>query len=215
MGTRPARLIVAIFAALAMTVLVSARSAFSQDAEDSAAVADASSEPTGPALDEDADAADKVLEIPQVACADDGVSVPCTDGTDADADGAAVNASSPGAPPTPDDETADARSPNQDWGTLNEYQNEPAYGVPYAGYPSRMTVAVGNPMTVAVGTMNRPSPFPASPYVPMSSPLTQVARPPLNPGPWMLSPSMSPFSHPAGNPMIGMTMSRRSFRFHR
>jgi hypothetical protein len=207
MGTRLARLIVAIFAALAMTVLVSARAAFSQDAEDSAAVADASSEPTGPALDEDADAADKVLEIPQVACADDGVSVPCTDGSDEDADGAAVNASSPGAPPTPDDETADARSPNQDWGTLSEYQNAPAYGVPYAGYAS--------PMTVAAGTMNRPSQFPASPYVPMSSPLTQAARPPLNPGPWMLSPSMSPFSHPAGNPMIGMTMLRRSFGFHR
>jgi len=209
MGTRPARLIVAIFAALAMTVLVSARSAFSQDAEDSAAVADADLEPTGPALDGDVETADKVLEIPQVACADDGVSVPCTDGSDEDADagGETINASSPGAPPTVDDETADARSPNQDWGTPADYQNEPAYGVPYAGYAS--------PMTGAVGTMNRPSPFPASPYVPMSSPLTQAARPPLNPGPWMLSPSMSPFSHPAGNPMIGMTMSRRSFRFHR
>ena len=209
MGTRLARLIVAIFAALAMTVLVSARAAFSQDVEDSAAVADADLEPTGPALDGDVDTADKVLEIPQVACADDGVSVPCTDGTDADADagGETINASSPGAPPTVDDETADARSPNQNLGTPADYQNEPAYGAPYAGYPSRITVAVG--------TMNRPSQFPESPYVPMSSPLTQAALPPLNPGPWMLSPSMSPFSHPAGNPMIGMTMLRRSFKFHR
>jgi len=202
-STRPARLIVVIFAALAMTVLVSARAAFSQDAEDSAAGADASGEPAGPALDGDAETGDKVLEIPQVACADDGVSVPCADGSDEYAD--AINAPSPGAPPTLDDDTADARSPNQDWGTLDDYQNEPAYGVPYAVYSYRMTVAVG--------TMNRPSPSPASAYVPMSSPLTQAARPPLNPGPWMISPSMSAFSHPAGSPMMGMTMSHPSFGF--
>ena len=206
-STRPARLIVAIFAALAMTVLVSARAAFSQDAEDSAAAADVSWEGPGrsldPALDGDAETGDKVLEIPQVACADDGVSVPCADGSDEDAD--AINAPSPGAPPTLDDDTADARSPNQDWGTLDDYQNEPAYGVPYAVYSYRMTVAVG--------TMNRPSPSPASAYVPMSSPLTQAARPPLNPGPWMISPSMSAFSHPAGSPMMGMTMSHPSFGF--
>src|ERR1019366_7016844 len=178
MGTRLARLIVAIFAALAMTVLVSARAAFSQDAEASAAVADADLEPTGPALDGNVDTADKVLEIPQVACADDGVSVPCTDGSDADADagGETINASSPGAPPTVDDETADARSPNQNLGTPADYQNEPAYGAPSG---------------------------------PRSTPLPRAPRPPLNPGPWMLSPAMSPFSHPAGNPMIGMTMSRR------
>jgi len=186
-----------------MTVLVSARAAFSQDAEDSAAGADASGESIGPALDGDAETGDKVLEIPQVACADDGVSVPCADGSDEDAD--AINAPSPGAPPTLDDDTADARSPNQDWGTLDDYQNEPAYGVPYAVYSYRMTVAVG--------TMNRPSPSPASAYVPMSSPLTQAARPPLNPGPWMISPSMSAFSHPAGSPMMGMTMSHPSFGF--
>ena len=207
-STRPARLILVIFAALAMTVLVSARAAFSQDAEDSAAVADASWEPTGPAVDEDAATADKVLEIPQVTCAKDGVSVPCADGSDEDADddGQAINASSPGAPTTLDDDTADAQSPNQDWGTLDDYQNEPAYGVPYAVYPY--------PMTVAAGTMNRPLPFPASAYAPMSSPLTQAARPPLNPGPWLLSPSMSPFSHPAGSPMMGMTMSHPLFGFH-
>jgi hypothetical protein len=190
-----------------MTVLVSARAAFSQDAEDSAAAADVSWEGPGrsldPALDGDAETGDKVLEIPQVACADDGVSVPCADGSDEDAD--VISAPSPGAPPTLDDDTADARSPNQDWGTLDDYQNEPAYGVPYAVYSYRMTVAVG--------TMNRPSPSPASAYVPMSSPLTQAARPPLNPGPWMISPSMSAFSHPAGSPMMGMTMSHPSFGF--
>jgi len=208
MSMRPARLIVAIFAALAMTVLVSARAAFSQDAEDSAAGADAGWEGTGPAVDEGAGMAEKVLEIPQLTCANDGVSVPCADGSDedADADGQAVNASSPGAPPTLDDDTADARGPNQDWGTLDDYQNEEAYGVPCAVYPY--------PMTVAVGTMNRPSSLPASAYAPMSSPLTQAARPPLNPGPWMISPSMSPFSHPAGNPIMGMTMSHPSFGLH-
>ncbi len=212
MGTRLARLIVAIFAALAMTVLVSARAAFSQDAGDSAAVADASREGTGPALDGDAETADKVLEIPQVACADDGVSVPCADGSDeegddSDEDGETINASSPGAPPTLDNSSADARSPNGDLGTPDEYQNQPAYAVPYVVY--------AYPVTAAAGTMNRPSPFPASRYAPMSGPLTQAARPPLNPGPWMLSPSMSAFSRPAGNPMIGMTMLRRSFAFHR
>ncbi len=209
MGTRLARLIVAIFAALAMTVLVSAPAAFSQDAGDSTAAADASREGTGPALDGDAETADKVLEIPQVACADDGVSVPCSDGSDeeGDDDGETIYASSPGAPPTLGGDTADARSPNQDLGTPDDYQNQPANGVPYVVY--------AYPMTAAVGTMNRPSPFPASPYAPMSSPLTQVARPPLNPGPWMLSPSMSAFSRPAGNPMIGMTMLRRSLAFHR
>ncbi len=212
MSTRPARLIVAIFAALAMTVLVNARAAFSQDAEDSAAGTDASWEPAGsavdPAVDEDAPTADKVLEIPQLTCATYGVSVPCDDGSDenADDDGQAINAPSPGAPPTLDDDTADASQPNQDWGTLDDYQNEQAYGVPYAVYPYLVTVAAG--------TMNRPSPFPASPYVPMSSPLTPAARPPLNPGAWMIPPSMSPFSHPAGNPMMGMTMSHPLFGFH-
>ena len=168
---RPARLIVAMFAAFAMTVLVNARAAFSQDAEDSAAGTDASLESTGPAIDEDAQTADKVLEIPQLTCATDGVSVPCDDGADADADagGQAINAPSPGAPPTLDDDTADASSPNQDWGTVDDYQNEQAYGVPYAVYPY--------PTILAAGTMNRPSPFPASAYVPMSSPLTRGRAP--------------------------------------
>lgn len=205
---RPARLVVAMLAALAMTALVGARAAFSQDADDSAAGADASWERTGPAIDEGAETANEVLEIPQVACGEDGVPVACADGSDedADADGQAINASSPGVPPTLDDDTADARLPNQDWGTIDDYQNEPAYAVPYAVYPY--------PMAVAAGTMNRPSTFPASAYIPMSSPLTQAARPPLNPGPWMLSPAMSPFSHPAGSPMMGITMSHPSFGFH-
>jgi len=90
MSTRPARLIVAIFAALAMTLLVNARAAFSQDAEGSAAGTDASWEPAGsavdPAIDEDAATADRVLEIPQLTCATDGVSVPCDDASDENGD---------------------------------------------------------------------------------------------------------------------------------
>ena len=206
---RPARLVVAIFAALAMTVFVSARAAFSQDADDYAAGADASWERTGPAIDEDAETADKVLEIPQVACAKDAVSVTCG-GTDEDGndDAQSVNAPSPGAPPTLDDDTANAAWPNQGWGTLDDYQNEPAYGIPYGMSPYGMTVAVQ--------TMNRSlAPVPASAYVPMSSPLTQAARPPLNPGPWMTPPSMSAFSRPAGSPMMGLAMSPTSFGFHR
>ena len=210
MSTRPARLIVAIFAAFAMTVLVSARAAFSQDAEDSAAGVDASWDGSGPALDGDAETADKVLEIPQVvACGEDGVSIHCAGGSDEDADDAdadAINASSPGAPPTLDDDTADARSPDQDWGTAHDYQNEPVYVVPYAAYSSTVIVVVG--------TMNRPWQFPASPYAAMSNPLMQAARPPLNPGLLMNSPLMPGFNHPAGYPMMGKMTAHASFGFH-
>ena len=200
---RPARSILSIFAALAITVFVSTRAALAQDADDSAAEADASWERTGPALDEDAESADKVLEIPQVACAEDGVPVPC-DGAaeDGNNDAQNVNAASPGAPPTLDDNTADAAWPGQDWGTLEDYENEPAYGIPYGMSPYGMTVAVQ--------TMNR-NLWPA-PYMPTSSPLTPAARPPLNPGPWQ---TMSAFRAPAGSPMMGMTMPHPSFGLHR
>jgi hypothetical protein len=197
-STRPERLIVAVFAALAMSVLMSARAAFSQDAGDSAARADASLEGTAPVLDGDAESEENVLEIPQLKCAG---------GSDEDADADAASASSPGAPPTLDDDTADAGQPNQDWGTPADYQNQPVYAVPYAVYSYQVTVAVG--------TMNgilRPGPTQA--YALMSSPLTQAARPPLNPGPWMLSPWMSPFSHPAGSRMMGRTMSHPFSGFH-
>ena len=165
----------------------------------------------GPALDEDAETADKVLEIPQVACAKDGVSVPCDGGSDEDADddGQAINAPSPGAPPTLDDDTADARLAQSGLGHARRLPERASL---------RDSIRGMSPygMTVAVGTMNRSlSPVPASAYVPMSSPLTQAARPPLNPGPWMTPPSMSAFSHPAGSPMMGMTMSHPSFGFHR
>lgn len=152
-----------------MTVLMGARTAFSQDAGDSAAGADASLEGTAPALHGDVETEENVLEIPQLTRAT---------GSDGDADGQAINASSPGAP---------------------------AY------------VLMSSPLTQAARPALNPGPSmisPSSPYVPMSGPLTQAARPPLNPGPWMLSPSMSPFSHPAGSPMIGMTMLHPSLGPH-
>ena len=214
---RLTRLIVAMFAALAMTVLVNARPAFSQDADSLSADVgagggpDANWAPAAPAIDEDAATADKVLELPRVVCSKDGAPVACDDATaDTDDDGTqAVNAPSSTAPPNRDDDsadTADAAVPNQDWGTLDDYENEETYAVPYAVYPYPIAVA-------AVPTNRGPSPLPTSGFVP-STPLTQAALPPLNPGPWMLRPSMSTFNHPAGNPMMGMSMSH-PFAFHR
>lgn len=194
-------MIVAIFAALALTVLANARTALSQEADSGTSV-DANWERTGPAIDGDAESADKVLEIPQAACTKNGVSVACAgtnsagnDNDDNDNNDQAINAPSPGTPPpTLDEDTASSAAPDdQDWGTVNEYQNQPAYGVPYAVYQRPVTVA---------GTARTPSPVPASAYAPMSNPITQAARPPLNPGPWMLGPSMSAFSRPAGTPMF-------------
>lgn len=195
-SARPARLIVAIFAALALSVFANARAAFSQDAVSGTSV-DANWERTGPAIEGDAESADKVLEIPQAACTKDGISVACagTNPADSDDNDQAINAPSPGAPPpTLDEDTASSAAPDdQDWGTVDQYQNQPGYGVPYAVYQRPVTVA---------GTARIPSPVPASAYAPMSSPITQAAHPPLNPGPWMLGPSMSAFSRPAGSPMF-------------
>jgi hypothetical protein len=218
---RPARLIVAIFAAIAMSVFVSARAAYSQDADDAAAGADANwnstdeaiDPTTPPPIDEDAAAAEKVLEIPQVACAKDDASESCAAGSDEDGDDSqAINAPSPGAPPASDDDTASNAVPGNDWGTADDYQNQQydgTYGVPYAGYPYTVT---GAPYPVTIIGTNR-APLPASAYMP-SSPLTQAARPPLNPGAWVVPSAMSSFNRPAGSPMMGMSM-HSSFRFHR
>lgn len=204
------KLIVALLAALAMTVFVNARAAFSQDAGDPGVGVDASSDSTGPAIDEDAASADKVLELPQVTSASDGA--PDTSGSpDADAndDSQAINAPSPGAPPPAlDDDTANSGTADDDWGTVNDYQNQQVSAAPYMAYSYPTTVAT----TAVPETMNRPQ-VPASAYVAMSSPITQAARPPLNPGPWMLSPSMSMYSRPAGNAMMPM-MSAPAYAFH-
>jgi len=55
---------------------------------------------------------------------------------------------------------------------------------------------------------------PASANVPMSSPLTQAASPPLNPGPWMLSPSRPAYNQPPGSPMAGTAMAHPSSGSH-
>ena len=217
------RLFVAIFAALAMTVFVNARLAFSQDAADAAdadssgAVSgtsvDADWESGGPALDEDADTADKVLEIPQATCPG-GAPAPCAgnDNDDDDADGEAINAPSPGAPPaTADEDTANGGVPDVDFGTADEYANQQEYAAPYAVYPYPYAV---NPSAIN-GARNRQVTGST-----MSSPLTQAALPltqaalPLNQGPWMNAANVSTFSHPAGSPMMGMMRPGPSFGFH-
>jgi len=206
------RLIVAIFAALAITVFADAGAGFSQDAADPGVGADSSWDNTGPTIDEDAASADKVLELPQVTCAKDAAPDTCdtADSDSNDDDSQAINAPSPSAPPpTVDDGTANSGTPDDDWGNVEDYQNQQVVAVPYVAYPYPVTVG----STAAVGgTMNRPQ-VPASAYVPMSSPITQAARPPLNPGPWMLSPSMSMYSRPAGNTMMPM-MSAPAYAFH-
>jgi hypothetical protein len=208
---RSSQLIIASVAALAMTVLVNARFAFSQEDPVSGTSVDANWDSTGPTIDEDAASADKVLEIPQATCDNDDTSAPC-DGPAAsgtDDDGQAINAPSPGAPPQVyDDDTASSGGPDDDWGTADDYQNQQVYAVPYGGYAYPYTI--NTPLT-----MNRVSPVPASAFAPASSPLTQAARPALNQGPWMTPPTMSAFSRPAGSPMMGMSMSHSSFAFHR
>ena len=192
------RLIVAIFAALAITVLQNARPALAQDDPVSGTSVDGTWDGGGPALDEDAASADKVLEIPQNACTKDGATVPC-DGAapnadDSDDDSQAINAPSPGAPPQVfDDDTASAGTPDSDWGSVDDYQNQQLNAVPYAVYPYVVAVP---------GTMNRSPQVGSSAYAPMSSPLTQAAMPPLNQGPWMNPPTMSAFARPAGGPMV-------------
>jgi hypothetical protein len=221
------RLFVAIFAALAMTVFVNARLAFSQDAADAADAdssgsvsgtsVDANWESGGPALDEDADTADKVLEIPQATCPG-GAPAPCAgnDNDDDDADGEAINAPSPGAPPaTADEDTANGGVPDVDFGTADEYANQQEYAAPYAVYPYPYAV---NPSAIGgAGSVNR-SPrvygsTMASPGIQAALPLTQAALP-LNQGAWVNSANASYFGRPAGSPMMGMMRPGPAFGFH-
>jgi hypothetical protein len=134
---------------------------------------------------------DQVLEIPQVACDEDPNSSPC----DNDDDGTTGVAA---APRGNDDDTASAGSPDSDWGTADDYSNQPIYGVPYGYVVSRGPVYGNLPGNLPP---SRRSPFPFPPMQ-TSSPITQAARPQLNPtGAWMTPPSMSQFSRPAGSPM--------------
>ena len=209
------RFIVAIFAALAMTVFVNARSACAQEAAESGTSVDANWDRTAPTIDDSASSADKVLEIPQAACNKDDPSAPCDTSAAAtpdDPNDEAINAPMPGSPPTVlDDDTAASAATDPDWGDATDYQNQQVYAAPYA-YP----YAYGYGYGVGVPrNLNPQSPVPASAYAP-SSPITQAARPPLNPGPWMNPSTMSAFSRPAGSPMMGMASSPLGLRgFHR
>jgi hypothetical protein len=209
-----------LFALFALIALVGARGAFAQDAPASGSDSDANWERIDP--DFGADSAEKVLEIPQIACVEDGVSIPCdeqvsasnspgngNDNGDDDANPQASSGSSPASPQTLDDDTASAGpiGSDSDWGTADDYANQPIYGIPYGTAQYGRVISrgpiYGNPQV---------PPSMAFPFPPMamSSPLTQAARPPLNPtGPWMTPPSMMMLSRPAGSPMAG-----QPFRFH-
>ena len=166
-----------------------------------------SAEPTGPPIDVNAASAEKVLEIPQAkGCnSNDDPTAPC-DGADADSGGTdtdqTINAPSPGGPPQTYDGDTAYNTPDPDWGTVDDYQNQQVENGPYViyAYPGG-----------AIGTLQRPTQVSASGFSPMSSPLTQAARPPLNQGAWMLRPTMSTFARPAGSPMM---MSAPLVGFH-
>jgi len=174
------------------------------------------------------ESAEKVLEIPQTECVENGVSIPCDEritvsnapavANDNQQDNPDVNGaqassgdgSALASPQTFDDDTASAApvASDPDWGTADDYANQtPIYGIPYGavnygGVTSRGPI-YGNPQI---------PPSMAFPFPPMamSSPLTQAARPPLHPGPWMTSPSMMMMlSRPAGSPIAS-----RPLRFH-
>jgi hypothetical protein len=202
------RFIVAIFAALAMTVFPNAKIAFSQEAAESGTSVDASWDRTAPTIDDSASSADKVLEIPQATCDKNDPSCDAPDAASpADPDDETINAPQPGSPPPVlDDDTASAGSSDPDWGDATDYQNQQVYAAPYA-YPYAYGYGVG-----VARNANPQSPVPASAYAPMSSPITQAARPPLRQGPWMNPPTMSAFGRPAGSPMMGMASS--PFGFH-
>jgi len=162
------------------------------------------------------ESAEKVLELPQTECVQNGVSIPCderitvsnapgTANDNPDDNGAqAADGSAPGSPQTFDDDTASAApaGSDADWGTADDYANQgPVYGIPYGTVASRGPI-YGNPQIPPSMVF----PFPPRP---ISSPLSQAARPPLSPGPWMTRPSMMMMSRPAGSPMAG-----GAFRFH-
>jgi hypothetical protein len=204
------RFIVAVFAALAMTVFVNARTAFSQEEATSGTSVDADWDRTAPTIDDSASSADEVLEIPQATCDKDDPSAPCATSAAKpdDPNDEAINAPQPGSPPPVlDDDTSASAATDPDWGDATDYQNQQVYAAPYA-YPYAYGYGVG-----VVRNVNPQSPVPASAYAPMSSPITQAARPSLNPGPWLNPPTLSAFSRPAGSPMIGMASS--PFGFHR
>jgi hypothetical protein len=236
-----------LFALFVLLALACTHAAFAQDdaiSEDSVTSTDSAPAPTdatpsadaganwvrvdpdSPATDLATDSADKVLEIPQTACIENGVAVPCDQrlgvnkpagtGDDNGDDGDSIPAYGGGyAPPSPqtfDDNTASA-GPNgfdSDWGTVDDYANQQVYGFPYGGGYGVASAGpiIGNPAALPPGAFR---------YHPMamSGPLGPAARPPIGTvRPWMTPPSMMTFSRPAGSPMVGSPMAGRSFRLH-
>jgi hypothetical protein len=231
-----------LFALFALIAFARARVVFAQDAADSAdadasinAATTADSAGPGDAVaagsdssgdwqrvnpDLSAESAEKVLELPQTACVQNGVSIACEDrvtvsnapgvggaidNQDNQQDDGAQVATAPASPQTFDEDTASAApTVDSDWGTADDYANQqPIYGIPYGSVVSRGPI-YGNPQIPPSMVF----PFPPAP---ISSPITQATRPPLSTrGPWMTPPSMMMMSRPAGSPMAG-----GAFRFHR
>ncbi len=166
------------------------------------------------------ESANQVLEIPQ-ECNPEHASIPCEHKE------VAVTSDSSSSSDDDDDEdieTAGIKSgagsdangggggdtlAMQQMDGVSEYQNEgseePAMMAPgwvVSGvYPSNPNAGPRMAMMAA----RSPWHFASNP---MSSPLTQAARPPLNSGPWMSSP-MTSWNRPAGGPMMMPGMSFR------
>ena len=160
------------------------------------------------------DSAVKVLEIPQTECVENGVSIPCDEriivsnapGIGSTTDNGNDESAQPAAPESPqtfDDDTASAApaGSDADWGTADDYANQtPIYGWPYGAVQSGGVASRGPIYGYPQIPSSMAFPFPPRP---MSSPITQAARPPLNPGPWMTPPSMMMVGRPTGSPMAG------------
>ncbi|MDO8431431.1 MAG: hypothetical protein Q7S58_03380 [Candidatus Binatus sp.] len=166
------------------------------------------------------ESANQVLELPQ-ECNPEHASIPCDqhpvavandsssssdDDDEEDVETAGIKS---GAVNDADAGGGDALAMQQ-WGVVDEYENEgaeasammtPTGWVVTGVYPANTNA--GPRMALMAGR----SPWHFA-TAPMSSPLTQAARPPLNFGPWMTSPSTT-WNRPAGGPMMMPGMSLR------
>ena len=189
-----------------MTVFVNARIAFSQEAPESGTSVDANWDSTGPTIDDNAASADKVLEIPQATCNNDGLRFPATRRLPSgdDPDDQTINAPQPGSPPQSTMTTPPAAARQMRIGARGRLSE--SAGLCGAVRRIMLTVRGRRP----AHDESDPRPFPRLRIsLPMSSPLTQAARPPLSQGPWMNPPTMSAFGRPAGSPMMGMASAVR------
>jgi len=222
-----------LFALFALIAFAGARGAFAQDADTSgdpaaainaatpadsagpgdavAAGSDSSGDWARANPDLSTESAVKVLEIPQSACVENGVSIPCDERivvSNVPADSSAVDnqndeSAPPASPQTFNDDTTSAApaGSDADWGTADDYANQtPVYGWPYGVVQSGGAASTGPIYGYPQIPASMAFPFPPRP---MSSPITQAARPPLNPGPWMTPPSMMMVGRPAGSPLAG------------